>query len=123
MVGQGFQSLLSAGNATVDAVSSGPSISERLQTLASELREWLSQNGVGGPFALQIDLPPGESEPVVSVDGFDSQKIRTLLSREPQRLEPLKEIVALSGQPTQWSPLGMRSSSVLITETDVSLTY
>jgi hypothetical protein len=123
MVGQGFQALLSSGNAANADSESGPSIVERLQTLASELRDWLSQHGVDGPFSIQIDLPPGQLESSVTVDGLDSLRVQALLAQEPDRLEPLKEIVLLSGQASQLGPLGIRNSRALITDAGSSLIY
>lgn len=123
VVGQGFHALLSSANTLTSELQSGPSISERLQVLAGELRDWLSQNGVKGPFSIQIELPQGEEEARVTVDGMESQRVHALLSAEPERLEALKEIVSLSGQAGQWGPLGLSNSRAIITDASSSLIY
>jgi hypothetical protein len=123
MVGQGFHALLSAGATEGVAAQQTPSVSERLQSLANDLRNWLSQNGIRGPFTLNIELPEGEMEPTISVDGAEKESIRSLLSSQPERLESLKEIILTSGQFNHWQPLGVTGSRAVITESSSSLIY
>ncbi len=119
MLGDSFRAVFSGKGASTQLSSSGASIDQTLNSLASDLREWLSQRGITGPFSIEINSqdPSGST---LSASGPAREQILSLLNEQPDVLARLRELVQSAASS---GPLGMRPATASITEQDCLLTY
>jgi hypothetical protein len=120
LVSQGFRAMLTKDDVQSAGQADRPGVTEQFQMMADELRQWLRQHGVRGPFSIEISVEAGERLPKVEVSGHDGQRVVSLLNAAPNLIDPLKDFVASFAEPT---PLGMRASRATITEDQSSLIY
>ncbi len=116
--GESFASMMgNVFDASTGPVPSGveakPTLAETLQSLAKELRSWLSEKGVGENYAIDFHLAAdGQSE--FSVSGDSANEVKQLLATDSRWLDKLGQLALTMQAKSAQLSRDFTSSSVSI---------
>ncbi len=109
-----FSQLVNAGDAAVDAASNddgtqlegaqSDTLPAQLQRFAGQFRDWLSQQGVAGPYELKFHLADN-GDPIANVVGRDSAKITEMLYEDSSGAKWLEQLTSLAKQANEEGPV------------------
>jgi hypothetical protein len=118
-----FQQLFGQEDATTNsAASQTPSLRQQLDSLSQSLRRWLTEQGVETPYEIRLSPTNTDSKEQLSVHGLEGEKVRKLLTEEPDRLAALQRLASSIQAVSNSLGIGT-AAQVSITETDSNITY
>lgn len=90
-----------------------PTLAETLQSLADKLRNWLSENGVDGEFAIDYHVAAdGDSQ--FNVTGSSADSVKQLLATDSSWLDKLRQLASTMQAKSAQLSRDYASSSVTI---------
>lgn len=80
-------------SSTTTPTENKPTFAETVQSLAEELRNWLSEHGVGGGYSIDYHLS-ADGEPKLAIDGDSAGKVEQLLASDSSWLDKLQQLAS-----------------------------